>query len=64
MPTGKFERIIKDSKGNKICLGVFLDLFNCFIIDDLTYLPQESIKTKNTGFGGRLVVFFLSSISL
>lgn len=64
MPTGKSERISKDPKGNKTCLGVLLDLFNCFIIDDLTYLPQESIKTKNMGFGGRLVVSFLSSISL
>lgn len=62
MPTGKFERMMKDSEGNKICLGVFLDL-NCSIIDDLIYLPQKSVKAKNMGSGGRLVVLILSSTS-
>lgn len=52
MPTGRFERMIKDSKGNKLRLGVFLDVLCCFIIDDLTYLPQKREKTKNMGPGG------------
>lgn len=46
MPTGEFERMIKDSKGSKVCLGIHLDLLNCFIIDDQIYLPQESEETK------------------
>lgn len=58
MPTGEFERMIKDSKGSKICLGVHLDLLNCFIIDDQIYLPQESEETKNVGSEGRRVVLF------
>lgn len=56
MPTGEFERMIKDSKGSKVCLGVYLDLLNCFIIDDQIYLPQESEETKNVGSEGRRVV--------
>lgn len=58
MPTGEFERMIKDSKGSKICLGVYLDLLNCFIIDDQIYLPQESEETKNVGSEGRLAGLF------
>lgn len=58
MPTAEFERMIKDSKGSKICLGIHLDLLNCFIIDDQIYLPQESEETKNVGSEGRLVVLF------
>lgn len=64
MPTGKFERMIKDLKGRKICLGVFLELLNCFIIDDLIYLLQEIIKTKNMDSGSRPFGLNLSFTSL
>lgn len=58
MPTGMFARMIKDSEGNKIRLGLFLDLLSCFLINDQIYLPQESENSKNMGSGGRLVVLF------
>lgn len=54
MPTGDFGRMTRDSKDNKICLKVLLDLCDCFVIDDQTCLPQESEKTKNMSPGGTL----------
>jgi hypothetical protein len=47
MPSGRFERMMKDSKGTRICLRVFLDLLNDFITDDLIYQSQERERAKH-----------------